>query len=46
MIEMIAKDNDEEVSLFFDHGSDVNMQYPEDPQGWTPMHYAAKNGSL
>jgi ankyrin repeat protein len=34
------------VSLFFDHGVDANLFFPEDAQGWTPMHYAAKNGSL
>ena len=34
------------MSNFFDHGIDANLFFPEDAQGWTPMHYAAKNGSL
>jgi ankyrin repeat protein len=25
---------------------DANLFFPDDEQGWTPMHYAAKHGSL
>jgi len=32
--------------MFFDHGVDVNLFFSDDKEGWTPMHYAAKNGSL
>jgi ankyrin repeat protein len=32
--------------LFFDHGADVNMILPKDPQGWTPLHFAARYGAL
>ena len=46
MIELIAKDNEDEVTMFFDHGVDVNIFFSDDPQGWTPMHHASKNGSL
>lgn len=42
---MIAIDNEDEVSLYFDHGAEVNMQFPDD-NSWTPMHHAAKHGSL
>ena len=50
----IMDDHEESVSLHFDHGMDCNMQFAEDPhkddkvkrEDWTPMHYAAENGSL
>ncbi len=32
--------------MFFDHGIDANLFFPDDTEGWTPMHYAAKAGSL
>lgn len=25
---------------------DANIFFPDDPEGWTPMHYAAKSGSM
>ena len=44
---------EEEVSQYFDHGADVNMEFKEADIGsettsksWTPMHFAAKNGAL
>ena len=43
---MIVEDNEDETSLFFDHGMDVNVFFANDQEGWTPMHYAAKAGSL
>ena len=43
---MIIEDNEEEASLFFDHGVDPNLFFVSDTEGWTPMHYAAKAGSL
>lgn len=50
MVELIREDQEEEVSLYFDHGADVNMEIPEVDSGdnlnWTPMHFAAKHGSL
>lgn len=50
----IMDDLEEQVSLHFDHGMDCNMQFLDDPhpddkvkrEEWTPMHYAAENGSL
>ena len=33
------------MSLFFDHNVDVNMIFPDDPQGWSPLHYVAKHGA-
>lgn len=41
LIKCIQEDNEEEVSYFFDHGVDANLFFPEDPFGFTPMHYAA-----
>ncbi len=46
MIELIKQDKEEETSMFFDHGRCVNMVFPDDPQGWTPLHFAARHGSL
>jgi len=52
MVELIKEDMEEEVSLYFDHGADVNMEISEADSGdaacaaWTPMHFAAKNGAL
>ena len=43
---MICEDNEDETNLFFDHGMDVNLFFANDPEGWTPMHYAAKSGAL
>ena len=43
---MIAEDNEDEASLFFDHGMDANLFFNNDQEGWTPMHYAAKSGAL
>ncbi len=42
----IANDNEQQASLYFDHGVDANLFFPDDPEGWTPMHYAAKHGAL
>lgn len=51
----IKDDNEDLVSLHFDHGMDCNMQFLEDPddtdnkarrEEWTPMHYAAENGCM
>lgn len=46
LVELIKQDNEEEASLFFDHGCDVNMVLPEDPLGWSPLHHAARHSSL
>lgn len=46
MKEEIAKDNEQQASLYFDHGVDSNLYFPNDSEGWTPMHYAAKAGAL
>ena len=46
LIKDIEDDNEEQASLFFDHGIDANLFFPDDTEGWTPMHYAAKAGSL
>lgn len=43
---MVCEDNEEQTNLFFDHGIDVNLFFANDTDGWTPMHYAAKSGSL
>jgi hypothetical protein len=42
----IEADNEQQASMYFDHGVDANLFFPDDPEGWTPMHYAAKAGAL
>ena len=44
----IKDDNEEQVSLYFDHGLDVNLQFMNKKQydEKTPIHIAAENGSL
>jgi len=44
----ICEDNEEQVSLFFDHGLDVNLQFMNNKKydEKTPIHIAAENGSL
>jgi ankyrin repeat protein len=46
MKEVISEDNEEETSLFFDHGMDVNLIFDNDPNGYSPMHYCASAGAL
>ncbi|CDW91449.1 achain crystal structure of engineered northeast structural genomics consortium target [Stylonychia lemnae] len=46
LIQEIQNDNEQQSSLFFDHGIDVNVFFNNDVEGWTPMHYAAKHGAL
>ena len=47
LLEEIAKDNDERVNLFFEHGMDVNVKFkaPEHLLR-TPIHFASLHGSL
>ena len=44
----ICEDKEEQVSLFFDHGLDVNLQFMNNKKydEKTPIHIAAENGSL
>ena len=44
--ELISQNNEDQVSNYFDHGVDANLFFPEDLNGWTPMHYAAKHGAM
>ena len=44
----ILDNNEEQASLYFDHGMDVNMQFnrTKDHALKTPLHFAAENGAL
>ena len=44
----IMTDNEEQASLYFDHGMDVNLQFNEKKSydEKTPLHFAAECGSL
>ena len=47
LLKEILEDNEDQASLFFEHGLDVNMVFKSgQSQGKTPIHCAAQAGSL
>lgn len=48
LMKEIRDDNEESVSLYFDHGLDVNLQFMNNKKydEKTPIHIAAETGSL
>ena len=47
-MKQIIADNEEQASLYFDHGLDVNLQFTTKKEfcDKTPIHFAAEHGSL